>query len=352
MKRSRAKWFSYYITCMLFFQNPASPLRKSYRNTMYCASNLIQQGGRLVSHYCKNRWCLVCSRMRTAMLIDAYLPRLRQCDELYFLTITRPNVPADVLSRELGDMQKIFRHIMQSRKMRQYIANGVIGIRKTECTYNSVRDDYHPHFHIMVSSKDAAEYILRMWMKLSPSADIKAQCLRKVTDLESGVKELFKYFTKLIGRDKKGHQYFDAVHMNVVFESMVGKRVFQRFGSNAAWSCEEIDEDNIEQEAALNGPGQDGDVWQWLKSSEYFGYYSVDTGEALVEVKVPEKLNAVLEKSQQTIDMSDSQDEENDKWGGLENCSSEDFEKDSVACVPQLPTSPPSSIVQLELDFG
>ena len=43
-------------------------LQKSYWNTYHCARTLtLQSDGNITGRYCKNRWCLVCNSIRTAL---------------------------------------------------------------------------------------------------------------------------------------------------------------------------------------------------------------------------------------------------------------------------------------------
>lgn len=360
-KRTKSKWFSYHISSLLYFQNGNSPLRKSYLNSMYCANSIVQQENKLTSHYCKNRWCITCNRIRTAVLINTYMPRLKECRELWFLTLTRPNVSAKHLSRELRDLQKIIRHIMTARPFRKYKAAGGIGIRKTECTYNPQADTYHPHFHIIIDSEEMARYILDRWLALSPRADAKAQDLRRVEDVGDGCLEIFKYFTKLLAKGKDGRRFFDAVHMNTIFEAMAGKRVFQRFGKKDAWRCAEVDEDAIEEAAVLEGVGKDGDVWRWLESEDYTGYYNDVDGTALVEIERPKKLSEMFDQAEKECGVlpvrmregerdrvervREAQKEKDepmwDPGAGFENSTGEEFEKDSAAPPPPPPPPPP-----------
>jgi hypothetical protein len=74
-KRARAKFLS--LPLAVDLAELRSPNEKSYRNTIYCASVLVQTpDGKLTGRFCSTRWCLVCNRVRTARLIYAYGPEL------------------------------------------------------------------------------------------------------------------------------------------------------------------------------------------------------------------------------------------------------------------------------------
>lgn len=131
----------------------ASRMERSYRNTWYCAGELRQEGDKLESRYCGNRWCLVCNRLRTARAINRYLPVVEGWDDPWMVTLTAPNVHAaqlrDELVRYLGDFTAIKRAIARTH------GGKLVALRKLECTYNPTRDaaglePFHPHFHVVV----------------------------------------------------------------------------------------------------------------------------------------------------------------------------------------------------------
>ena len=82
--------------------------------------------------------------------------------------------------------------------------------------------------------------------------------------------------------------------MNTIFEAMKGKRVYFRIGTPESWQCEEVDEKEIEQEAALFVESDEYKTFRWVDAEEFFGYYDIETGEALTEMKPPSHLMEVL----------------------------------------------------------
>lgn len=337
-KRNKFKWFGYHLAHLLYYQNPSSSLGQSYQNSFHCCDEMYQGDGKITSKYCKNRWCPQCQRIRMGALINAYAPRLEKEKNLYFITLTRPNVSADTLRSEIEEYQKIWRKIANRKFFRDAVSNGMVGIKKLECTYhaNKVKlekheewrvnlegkkykkvwftptneidpwyDTYHPHLHILVSNEQVAIQIKKAWLEYCPDANPGAQQCVKVTDKKSkdkdgnekvskGYLEIFKYFTKLIAKDSDGHRFFDAKHMNVIFEAMQGKRVYFRIGTPESWQCEEVDEKEIEEEAALFIESDEYKTFRWVDAEEFFGYYDIETGEALTEMKPPSHLMEVL----------------------------------------------------------
>lgn len=336
-KRNKFKWFSYHLAHLLYYQNPQSTIRGSYENSFHCCDEMYQAEGKITSKYCKNRWCPQCQRIRMGALINAYAPRLEKEKELYFITLTRPNVKAEALKEEIEEYQKKWRKIQNQKWFKSATKGGMIGIKKLECTYHankvklvryeewkeyhgkrykSVRfeptnepdpwyDTYHPHFHVLVSDEQTAIKIKAKWLELNPDANPGAQQVVRVTDkkekdedenekVSKGYLEVFKYFTKLIAKDNQGKRFFDAIHMNTIFESMKGKRVYFRIGTKEAWQCDEVDEENIEEEAALFVGSEEYKTFKWVDAEDFFGYYDVETGEALTEMKLPTHLMEVL----------------------------------------------------------
>lgn len=208
--------------------------RRAYWQTYHCARQLyVHTDGGVTGKYCRRRWCPVCNAIRTAQLIKQYRPMFEQWGELYFVTLTVPNVPGEQLRQELEQMYRAFATAKNRLRQRVHRGTGASfrGVRKLECTYNAARDDFHPHFHVIVDGKQNAGELLRAWLELYPGTSSAAQDIRPADD--GSVLELFKYFTKLLSSvGATGHGarviYADALH--VAFKAVDGLRTFQSFG--------------------------------------------------------------------------------------------------------------------------
>lgn len=311
LKRNKLKYFGYHLAGMLFYGNPTSSLQKSYQNSFYCCNGIeVTADGMAISMNCKNRWCPICQRNKMGMMINAYADRLKLEKELWFITLTRPNVTAGELKNEISRYQELWRQIANTREYRKATRQGVIGIRKVEVTYHGRQylkdgtldewyDTFHPHLHLLISSKELADFILLQWLLLNPESSAEAQDLRQVKD-EGGYLEIFKYFTKLIAKDSSGKRFFDAVHMDVIFRALQGKRVYFRLGTKSSWGCDEVTEDNENQEAVIETEASIG-YYQWVECDEFFGYYEVDTGETLTELPKKGRLFDIITDSEQRI---------------------------------------------------
>jgi len=220
-------------------QNPKSNLKKSYFNTYHCCRTLaIRDDGTVRGSYCKNRWCLVCNNIRTAQLINRYMPILDEWNDKYFVTLTIPNCKGKDLPCTIDLMQQTFNkiHAKLKKQFQRKQRDKIVGLRKLECTYNPTRNDYHPHYHLIINGKENATDILNEWLQRLPATKRKAQDLQMADSKAS--KELFKYFTKVVTtiKDKNGEVkdrkiYADA--MDVIFNAIKGKRTFQNFGFKA-----------------------------------------------------------------------------------------------------------------------
>lgn len=298
-KRNKYKWFGYHLATLLYYNNPNSSLRKSYENTFHCASQLQQHDKVLNAKWCKNRWCPACNRNKMGLMINTYGPRLNKEKNLWFLTLTRPNVPAEQLREELGKYQEIWRELSLKYWFKKFLKTGCIGIRKIECTYNPTRDDYHPHLHLLISDEEFAKKIFYEWIHYDHGVFVSAdaQDLRPAQDA-GGYLEIFKYFTKLIAKDGQKREFFDAIHMNIIFEAMAGRRVYFRIGSRSAWGCDEVTEEQEDEVAALQIEEDEDKIWTWMQRSNYFGYYNVESGEVLTEMKPTKHLKQILDNSE------------------------------------------------------
>jgi hypothetical protein len=238
VSKAKKKYLSSKISGALASLNN-SDLGKSYWGSQYCNARLNAVDGRLRSQYCNARWCITCNKIRMAKLLQGYVTPLSKLEEKYFVTLTVPNCNAKDLGVTIREMLSQCKNIMETlkkRKQRGLKTYQLVGIRKMECTYNSDRNDYHPHFHFIINGESAANDLKNEWIKRHPTCSEKAQDVRKAND--SSTVELFKYFAKIIGKNKKGELGIYIKPLDVIFCAMRGLRVFQPFGV-----IKEVDED-------------------------------------------------------------------------------------------------------------
>ena len=226
-----------------------SPFQKKYINAKNCASVIQLSNGKLTSKYCNQRFCLVCNRIRTAKLINGYKSQLENINEKYFVTLTIPNCRGFYLKKNIEVMNKSFREIYKQMKNKNRYLRGsdkfqISGIKKLECTYNERNNDFHPHFHFIISTEKTANFLVEEWLKKFPNANFAGQKIIKCYN--DGYIEIFKYFTKFWSKGEKKHslKYYNDLYLgrkngignvfipalDVIFQAMERKRVFEPLG--------------------------------------------------------------------------------------------------------------------------
>ncbi len=262
MKKQWAKYLSKGTALTLMHYNKTSPLYKSYKNTTYCADLIVvEQGSQKVkSTYCKNRWCQVCNRIKTARLISGYMPEIDKLFQPVFITLTAPTVQGiDGLKKRIKEFEDTWRVLYKKTKRAKYKREyrEFKGVRKMEVTIRP-GGFYHYHFHLIVDGWAEGEWLIGQWLKKFPNADRKAQDIRFVD--EFGRFEIFKYAIKSeVKQDKVSAERYDAV-----FQALRNKQTYRAFGG-----IKMIKED-FEDEDLIND--------------------LLDTGEPIVNIEIPDKV--------------------------------------------------------------
>ena len=262
-KRNIAKYLNNWLILKLV--DTKSELEKRYWDSYHCSENIRVQGVVAKSSFCKNRWCMICNRIRTAELIHKYMPTVSTWKDKQFVTLTIVNPTADELHKSLEDMRKAFVRI-KDKLRKQGIK--LVGIRKLEITYNRHTDTYHPHYHIITKS-NFSNQIIGSWLSEFPTAKRAAQDSRKADD--SSCFELFKYFTKLTSNSSKD-KFITASALDTIFRNIQGKRTFQSFGFVPHKEIDpRIKEESEEISEAI--------LFQWKK--DLHTWINQETGESL-----------------------------------------------------------------------
>ena len=185
------------------------------------------------SNNCDNRFCPICAwkkSRKNALKISVLMQYLREEEnkEFVFLTLTAPNVKAEELDDEIKHYNKSFQRLMQRKEVKSAVKGYV---RKLEVTYNKERDDYHPHFHVILAVNksyftDKNYYIsrdrwLELWQQSTKNNLITQVDVRKVkaTDNKKEVSEIAKY-------SAKDSDYLeDEKVFDTFYKSLSGKRL-------------------------------------------------------------------------------------------------------------------------------
>ncbi|MGW8014701.1 protein rep [Staphylococcus xylosus] len=181
---------------------------------------------------CKNRFCPVCAwrkARKDALGLSLMMQYIKQQEnkEFIFLTLTTPNVMSDELENEIKHYNNSFRKLIKRKKVGSVIKGYV---RKLEITYNKRRDDYNPHFHVLIAVNksyftDKRYYIsqqewLDLWRDVTGISEITQVQVQKIR--QNNNKELYE-MAKYSGKDSDyliNQQVFDAF-----YKSLKGKQV-------------------------------------------------------------------------------------------------------------------------------
>lgn len=169
--------------------------------------------------FCRCRLCVLCQwRKALAMyaqviqLVHAHHVRYKS-DIPLLLTLTVPNVKQDRLKKCLELMQRAFRLFSKRTAFKQVARSW---FRSLEITYSEERDDYHPHYHVLLLvpktyfDKARGIYLsqkdwLKLWQEATGLPEITQVDIRRVKKqpknvkgkpIEAIVAEVAKYATK------------------------------------------------------------------------------------------------------------------------------------------------------------
>jgi hypothetical protein len=236
-KRAFAKYYTMKLLYPLI--DLKNDREKMYWNTFHCVNTLEENTeGKITAKYCKNRWCIVCNKIRTGILHNTHKKSL-QAIKTKFVTLTtdltRTCATKEDLATALDLMTKAFQKAWRNTRNKY---GKLKALRKTEVTWKDYRGTFHPHFHIILeNNSDEAEYLVKQWLKQFPNADAKAQHI-SITD-DKVFNETFKYLCKMWDTkyDKESKEYkitlpYPVEKMDNIFEVFKGKRTIQTYNLN------------------------------------------------------------------------------------------------------------------------
>ncbi|HEH2460110.1 TPA: protein rep [Staphylococcus aureus] len=198
----------------------------------FVADKTLEKQKLYKANSCKNRFCPVCAwrkARKDALGLSLMMQYIKQQEkkEFIFLTLTTPNVMSDELENEIKRYNNSFRKLIKRKKVSSVIKGYV---RKLEITYNKKRDDYNPHFHVLIAVnksyfKDTKSYIsqkewLNLWRDVTGMPEITQVQVQKIR--QNNNKELYE-MAKYSGKDSDyliNQKVFDAY-----YRSLKGKQV-------------------------------------------------------------------------------------------------------------------------------
>lgn len=198
----------------------------------FVADKTLEKQKLYKANSCKNRFCPVCAWRRArkdALGLSLMMQYIKQQEkkEFIFLTLTTPNVQNEQLEDEIKHYNKSFKKMVERKKVKSVIKGYV---RKLEITYNKKRDDYNPHFHVLIAVNksyftDKRYYIsqqewLDLWRDVTGISEITQVQVQKIR--QNNNKELYE-MAKYSGKDSDyliNQKVFDAF-----YKSLKGKQV-------------------------------------------------------------------------------------------------------------------------------
>lgn len=206
-------------------------LSESAANNNYTCGNLLTfladetlEKKRLeTGYFCKQAFCPACAwrkSVKDAIKIDCIIKQaLTERHGVIFITLTTPNVQGHLLSEEIEVYNKALNHMLKLKRFK--FIQGII--RKLEVTYNHERQDFHPHLHLIVFTRESYfedknqmlsnQLLLKYWRQVTKNPNItqvKIQGFRDKdgqiinadsledgsADIMDGVLEIAKYSAK------------------------------------------------------------------------------------------------------------------------------------------------------------
>jgi hypothetical protein len=271
---------------------------RTYWNIFHCARKLDSSNGKITGKYCKNRLCLVCNRIRTAILINNYQPVFDTWEDPYFVTITAPTVNVEFLKGRILEMLSILNKMQGTIKKRLQRAklDPMKGIRKLECTYRPITWKYHPHFHFIIEGKENAEAFYNLWLERSKhlGTSYKGQDIKKA---DSGsLSELFKYFTKVVSTVSTGDKTDRLVYLESldnIFRAIKGTRTLQSFGFTLPKGQTDPEQEVFEEIAPSSEP-EENESFVWNQTAS--DWINGSTGECLSNYRLSESLESISKR--------------------------------------------------------
>ena len=183
-------------------------------------------------NFCNNRFCPFCSWRKARkdgyllQTLMGYINKVHK-KEFIFLTLTAPNVLSDKLGEEINDFNKAWKRLFQNKRV-SAINKGFI--RKLEVTYNQERNDYHPHFHILLAVdksyfNNRDKYISRdEWLSMWQSSKRDSSITQ--VDIRRAKFDDFKSVLEIATYSAKASEYLlNADIFKVFYENLKGRQL-------------------------------------------------------------------------------------------------------------------------------
>jgi len=298
---------------------------KEIKKLLNCSSELKRDQERnvFVRHYCKSRFCIICNRNKAGDMINKFTTKIERQPDKKMLTLSIKNPKGENLRDGINLMYDTFYNLRKNLKNNYGIK--IDFIRKLEITENEKRREFHPHFHFIINEKNIdiekrgkrflklSDLILDEWLnRLSPVTDIQAQKIDEWK--EGGAKEIFKYFTKIVTKDrlqstskKAIYKFLRPQSFRYLYDAIEGKRIFEKAGE---YRKKEIELNEIDYSYCHYMIQRANDRLTWFNyqnadSFKYIhnakNYFDVETGEGITNYAPRSDLIDSLKKFRYTV---------------------------------------------------
>ena len=162
----------------------------------------VFEDGGVYGNFCRQRICPQCQRRLSLKTYALLLKVVKVTNGRWLMmTLTVRNVKAHRLDKTVSRLFLKFSQMWREELKARF--DGCF--RALEVTYNSERDDYHPHFHCLINVADdyftSERYLQQsalvdIWRGYWGSDNDGGADLRVIDDTEKGVAEVAKYAVK------------------------------------------------------------------------------------------------------------------------------------------------------------
>ena len=231
--------------------------------------------------------------------MNRYLPIIKTWENPHMVTLTVKSIPGYRLRLLFTKVLEGFNRIKDKYRKRSQRGTGnkLIGIKSLESNFNPKTKTYNPHLHIIVANEEMAYYLkvewLILWKKTKDTiwTNPRAQKITKIENKEAALIEVVKYGSKIFTEPDvkkkvkgKGDRTIHIAALDIIFNTMKGIRIFDRFGFNLPKQNKEIAGAKVVK---------DYEVWNY--EPKKFDWINSTNGKALSEYKPEMQLIDLLE---------------------------------------------------------
>jgi plasmid rolling circle replication initiator protein Rep len=189
------------------------------------------------SWFCRNRLCPMCIKRRS---LKQYAEACKLVEAMpegtwLHLVLTVPNVSFDDLGETISQMNKASSEFFRSKEIKRAFRGA---LRVLEVTYNSIRNDWHPHFHCLIFAPKSyctnpklylkRDRLIELWSRYM-RCEIKQVYITRIKDPYSALPEVVKYcFKPFTPDDTAGIS--EKVFYECIYTALHGRRVIQSYG--------------------------------------------------------------------------------------------------------------------------